>query len=63
MSRSIRWSARFARITRRDQLPQVLDGIAAAREAGLAVKINVVALKGINQDEIPHHRLGARAGP
>jgi cyclic pyranopterin phosphate synthase len=44
--------ARFARITRRDQLPQVLD-IAAAREAGLAVKINVVALKGINQDEIP----------
>lgn len=47
-------AARFARITRRDQLPQVLDGIAAAREAGLAVKINVVALKGINQDEIPH---------
>jgi len=42
----------FARITRRDQLRQVLDGIAAAREAGLKVKINTVALKGQNEGEI-----------
>jgi cyclic pyranopterin phosphate synthase len=44
---------RFARLTRRDSLPQVLEGIAAAKEAGLKVKLNTVALKGINQDEIP----------
>ncbi len=43
----------FARLTRRDMLPQVLEGIAAARAAGLAVKLNTVALKGINEDEIP----------
>ena len=30
----------------------VLDGLDAARDAGLAVKINMVALKGINEDEI-----------
>jgi cyclic pyranopterin phosphate synthase len=45
--------ARFAKLARRDSLPQVLDGIAAAREAGIAVKINTVALKGVNADEIP----------
>jgi cyclic pyranopterin phosphate synthase len=43
---------RFARLARRDSLPQVLEGIQAAKEAGLAVKINTVALKGINEDEI-----------
>ncbi len=43
---------RFARLTRRDSLPQVLEGIAAAREAGLKVKLNTVALKGINECEI-----------
>jgi cyclic pyranopterin phosphate synthase len=31
----------------------VLDGIAAAREAGLKVKLNTVALKGINEHELP----------
>ena len=45
--------ATFARLARRDSLPQVLEGIAAAKEAGLKVKINTVALKGINQAEIP----------
>ena len=45
--------ALFARLTRRDSLPQVLEGIAAARAAGLKVKINTVALKGLNQAEIP----------
>jgi cyclic pyranopterin phosphate synthase len=43
---------RFAKLARRDSLPQVLEGIAAARAAGLKVKINTVALKGINEDEI-----------
>jgi GTP 3',8-cyclase len=43
----------FARLTRRDALPQVLEGLRAAKEAGLAVKINTVALKGINEDSLP----------
>jgi cyclic pyranopterin phosphate synthase len=42
---------RFARVTRWGRLAQVLDGIAAAQEAGLRVKINAVALKGFNEDE------------
>ncbi len=45
--------ATFARLARRDSLPQVLEGIAAAKEAGLKVKLNTVALKGINEAEIP----------
>lgn len=44
--------AAFARLAKRDSLPQVLEGIAAAREAGLKVKLNTVALKGINEHEI-----------
>ena len=43
----------FAKLARRDSLPSVLEGIAAAKAAGLQVKINTVALKGINQAEIP----------
>lgn len=43
----------FARLARRDSLPQVLEGIAAAKEAGLKVKLNTVALKGINEAELP----------
>jgi cyclic pyranopterin phosphate synthase len=45
--------AKFAGLTRRDSLPQVLEGLAAARAAGLAVKLNTVALKGLNEDELP----------
>jgi cyclic pyranopterin phosphate synthase len=45
-------AARFARITRWGRLPQVLDGIAAATTAGLKVKLNTVALKHENADEI-----------
>ncbi len=45
--------ARFARLTRRDALPQVLEGIAAAKAAGLKVKLNAVALRGENEDELP----------
>lgn len=43
----------FARIARADRLYQVLDGISAARESGLRVKINTVALKRDNAREIP----------
>ena len=43
---------RFAHITRGGDLNQVLRGIDAALTAGLAVKVNMVALAGINEDEI-----------
>ena len=42
---------RFKAITRRGDLDRVLSGIDAAQRAGLSVKINVVALKGVNEDE------------
>ncbi|WP_344423742.1 GTP 3',8-cyclase MoaA [Pseudonocardia ailaonensis] len=43
---------RFASITRRDRISDVLDGLAAARAAGLdPVKINSVLLRGVNDDE------------
>ena len=45
--------AKFAQITRWGRLPQVLRGIEAAQKAGLRVKINAVALKGFNEDELP----------
>lgn len=44
---------KFARLSRRDKLKDVLVGLAAAKEAGLKVKINTVALKGVNEDELP----------
>jgi cyclic pyranopterin phosphate synthase len=43
---------KFAEITRWGRLPQVLKGIDAAQRAGLRVKINAVALKGFNEDEL-----------
>ena len=43
---------RFSRITRWGRLNQVLAGIDAARAAGLRIKINTVALKGFNEDEL-----------
>jgi GTP 3',8-cyclase len=43
---------RFRHITRRGELSQVLGGIEAAAAAGLKIKINMVALKGLNEDEI-----------
>ena len=42
---------RFARITRWGRLDRVMEGLAAARAAGLAIKINAVALKGENEHE------------
>ena len=44
---------KFAAITRWGRLPQVLRGIDAAQKAGLRVKINAVALKDFNEDELP----------
>ncbi|MFB7369779.1 GTP 3',8-cyclase MoaA [Streptomyces sp. NPDC056222] len=45
---------RFAEITRRDRLADVLEGLRAARAAGLApVKVNAVPVRGVNDDEIP----------
>jgi cyclic pyranopterin phosphate synthase len=43
---------RFQAITRWGRLSQVLEGVEAARQAGLAVKINAVALKGVNDGEL-----------
>jgi cyclic pyranopterin phosphate synthase len=44
---------RFVEMTRRDELHRVLDGIAAAQEAGFApVKLNTVVQRGVNDDEI-----------
>jgi cyclic pyranopterin phosphate synthase len=42
---------RFEAITRWGRFEQVMEGIAAAEKAGLAIKINTVALKGVNEDE------------
>jgi len=43
--------AEFRAITRRGELAPVLDGIEAARRAGIAVKINTVALRGLNEHQ------------
>jgi cyclic pyranopterin phosphate synthase len=44
---------RFAAVTRRDRLAQVLDGIDAALEVGLEpVRINTVVVRGVNDDEL-----------
>lgn len=44
---------RFAEIVRRDCLPQVIEGLLAAKAEGFApIKINMVVMKGVNDDEI-----------
>ena len=43
---------KFAAITRWGKFDKVMDGLAAAKRAGLAIKINMVALQGVNEDEI-----------
>src|SRR5436305_2873334 len=43
---------KFRAITRWGELDKVLAGIDAAQAAGLKVKINAVALKGVNEDEL-----------
>ncbi len=44
---------RFTRLTRRDRLDDTLAGLAAARDAGLSpIKLNAVAMRGVNDDEV-----------
>jgi cyclic pyranopterin phosphate synthase len=45
-------AAKFARITRWGRLEQVLRGLDAAQNAGLKIKLNTVALKGFNENEL-----------
>src|SRR5579862_6161945 len=43
---------RFRKLARRDRLPDVLDGLAAAAQTGLIpVKVNAVLMRGLNDDE------------
>jgi GTP 3',8-cyclase len=55
---------RFARITHRDRLPDVLAGLRAAADAGLTpVKLNTVLLRGVNNDEaVPLARFALEHG-
>ena len=43
--------ARFTQLTRWGKIEPTLDGIFAAKAAGLAIKINAVAMKGVNENE------------
>ncbi len=43
---------KFVAITRWGKLDKVMEGLEAAKDAGLQVKINAVALKGVNDDEV-----------
>ncbi|MSP51454.1 MAG: GTP 3',8-cyclase MoaA [Alphaproteobacteria bacterium] len=43
---------KFKAITRWGDLGKVLDGVAAAKKAGLTIKINAVALRGVNDEEV-----------
>src|SRR3546814_18523792 len=43
---------KFQAITRWGKFDKVMEGLAAAKDAGLQVKINAVALKGVNDDEV-----------
>jgi len=55
---------RFVLLTRRDGLRQVLAGIRAALDAGLApVKVNMVVMRGYNDDEVETFAALAREGP
>jgi cyclic pyranopterin phosphate synthase len=45
-------AVKFKAITRWGELQTVLDGVTAAQKAGLSIKLNAVALKGVNEDEI-----------
>lgn len=52
VSLDTRSAERFAYITRKGRLDKVLEGIATAKAHGFAIKINMVALNGLNDDEI-----------
>lgn len=53
----------FHEVTGRDYLPQVMEGMEAALNAGLALKINAVALRGVNDKELPTFVDYARNNP
>ena len=53
LSLDTRDPARYRAITRWGDIGKVMEGIAAAQAAGIRVKINAVALKGVNDHEIP----------
>jgi cyclic pyranopterin phosphate synthase len=54
---------KFSRITRRGSLDKVLEGLEAARGIGFRVKINVVLMRGVNDDEIEDYvRFAAEKG-
>ncbi len=53
VSLDTRDKALFQQLARREGLMQVLSGIAAAKAVGLRIKLNTVALKGLNEAEIP----------
>ncbi|HEX4302467.1 MAG TPA: GTP 3',8-cyclase MoaA [Rhizomicrobium sp.] len=61
VSLDTRDAAKFRRITRWGELAKVLNGIDAADAAGLKVKINTVALRGTNEDEIEDLMLWAHS--
>ncbi|MDP9138661.1 MAG: GTP 3',8-cyclase MoaA [Pseudomonadota bacterium] len=52
VSLDTRDAEKFKTITRWGELAKVMDGIAAAQQAGIAVKINMVALRNVNEGEI-----------
>jgi len=62
VSLDTRDAAKFRDITRWGDLNKVLAGIDAARDAGLFVKINMVALRDMNDEEIPSMMEWAHAG-
>jgi cyclic pyranopterin phosphate synthase len=54
---------RFLKITRRDDLPKVLEGLAAARNLGYKIKLNAVAVKDlVEPDIVPLARFGRENG-
>ncbi|MGX2982559.1 GTP 3',8-cyclase MoaA [Helicobacter sp. 23-1045] len=53
-------SAKIARIAQRDAHSKIMDGIIAAKNAGLKIKLNMVPLRGINDDEIAEMLLFAQ---
>lgn len=53
-------SAKIARIAQKNALDKIMQGIFAAKDAGLKIKLNMVALRGVNDDEIADMLLFAR---
>lgn len=43
---------KIARISKKDALSKIMEGIFSAKDAGLKIKLNMVALRGVNDDEI-----------